>query len=377
MEQMTKRKWYDKDIETSLLGYGCMRFTTKDGEIEEEKAMELIDIAYKNGVNYFDTAYPYTNKKNETFVGKALKRYPRDSFYLATKFSLFCFETKEDALKSLDNQLKALQTDYVDFYLVHAMNKKTLERLIEWDLMKEIVEWKKQGKIKHIGFSFHDSYEVFKEILDYYDWEFVQLQLNYIDVDIQQGLQGYKDLEDRHIPVVVMEPVKGGKLANFNPEISSLLTSTSNASLSSWALRWVGTLPGVRVVLSGMNELEQVQDNLNTFKNFKPLNASELELIDSVKTKLKSVTKVGCTGCKYCLPCPQDVSIPFIFHLYNDYAMYKNEKYIENNYKDLVANKKDISKCVSCGACITKCPQGINPPEVFERFLDEMSFLKK
>ena len=123
-----------------------------------------------------------------------------------------------------------------------------------------------------------------------------------------------------------------------------------------------------------MNELEQVQDNLNTFKNFKPLNASELELIDSVKTKLKSVTKVGCTGCKYCLPCPQDVSIPFIFHLYNDYAMYKNEKYIENNYKDLVANKKDISKCVSCGACITKCPQGINPPEVFERFLDEMSF---
>lgn len=375
-KMITKRKWYDKDIETSLLGFGCMRFTTKDGEIEEEKAMALIDKAYKAGVNYFDTALPYTNRKNEPFVGKALKRYPRDSFYLATKFSLGCFNTKEEAVQTIDKQLESLQTDYIDFYLIHALNKDSFKKFKDWDLMKEVIKWKEMGKILHIGFSFHDSYEVFKEILDYFDWEFVQLQLNYMDTEIQQGIQGYKDLEERKIPVVVMEPVKGGRLASFNPSISKDFKDYSDASLSSWALRWVGTLPGVKVILSGMNEDEQVVDNINTFTDFKPLNEEELQLVENVKTKLINTNKVGCTNCKYCMPCPMGVAIPNILRMYNDYAMYMNEASTKWNYNQLVKENKDISKCIECNACTSKCPQCINPPEVFKEMLDEMRFLK-
>lgn len=374
---ITKRKWYDKDIETSLLGFGCMRLKTKDGEIDEDKALSLIDKAYKSGVNYFDTAMPYTNGKNERFVGKALKRYPRDSFYLATKFSMGSIKDKEDALTIIDRQLAALQTDYIDFYLLHAMSKERFEQFKKWDMMKEILEWKKQGKIRHIGFSFHDSLEVFKEMLDYYDWEFVQIQLNYMDIDIQQGIEGYKLLEERKIPCVVMEPVKGGKLAEFNEEISREFTDYDNTkSLASWALRYVATLEGVKVVLSGMNEEEQVNDNLQTFSPFIPLNDQEQRIVSSVRTKLKSITKVGCTSCKYCMPCPKGVEIPSIFAIYNDYGMYKNEAYSKNNYQRFENANKGISSCVGCMLCASKCPQGINPPEVFKKMKEEMKFIK-
>ena len=374
---ITKRKWYDKDIETSLLGFGCMRLKTKDGEIDEDKALSLIDKAYKSGVNYFDTAMPYTNGKNERFVGKALKRYPRDSFYLATKFSMGSIKDKEDALTIIDRQLAALQTDYIDFYLLHAMSKERFEQFKKWDMMKEILEWKKQGKIRHIGFSFHDSLEVFKEMLDYYDWEFVQIQLNYMDIDIQQGIEGYKLLEERKIPCVVMEPVKGGKLAEFNEEISREFTDYDNTkSLASWALRYVATLEGVKVVLSGMNEEEQVNDNLQTFSPFIPLNDQEQRIVSSVRTKLKSITKVGCTSCKYCMPCPKGVEIPSIFAIYNDYGMYKNETYSKNNYQRFENANKGISSCVGCMLCASKCPQGINPPEVFKKMKEEMKFIK-
>lgn len=373
---MKKRKWDKLGIETSLLGFGCMRLKTVNGEIDEEKGFELIDKAYKSGVNYFDTALPYTEGKNESFVGKALKKYPRESFFLATKFSMFCFKTKEEALKTLDKQLEALQTDYIDFYLVHALSKDKFEKFKEWNLLETLLKWKEEGKIKHIGFSFHDSYEVFQEILDYYDWEFVQIQLNYMDIDSQQGIKGYYELEKRNIPVIIMEPVKGGKLASFNEKIAKDFKKYSDASLSSWALRWAGTLQGVKTILSGMNEMEQLDDNLKTFDKFVPLSTDEEKIVTGVREKLLKVNKVGCTGCKYCMPCPRGVNIPKIFRIYNDYAMYENKGATSWAYKELVGEKADISLCINCKLCQTKCPQGINPPEEFEIMLEELEFLK-
>ena len=373
---MEKRKWEKIGIETSLLGFGCMRFKTVNGEIDEEKALALVDKAYKSGVNYFDTALPYTNRKNETFVGKALKRYPRESFYLATKFSMFCFESKEEAMETIDKQLETLQTDYIDFYLVHALNKDSFKKFCDWDMMKEIIKWKEAGKIKHIGFSFHDSYEVFMDILDYYDWEFVQIQLNYVDVNSQQGLKGYYELEKRNIPVVIMEPIKGGKLAEFNPEVAKDFKDYNDDSLSRWALRWVGSLKGVKVILSGMNEMDQVEDNLGTFENFKPLNEDEQNIVKGVKEKLESITRVGCTSCKYCMPCPQGVNIPAMFRIYNDYASYKNENSSKWMYSGPKEKGSDATKCVECGLCVEKCPQAINIPEEFKKMYEEMSFLK-
>lgn len=374
---MEYRKWYDKDIKTSLLGFGAMRLATIDGEIDEELGFKLFDEAYKNGVNYFDTAFPYTNRKNETFVGKALKRYPRETFYLATKLSLFCFKTKEEVYASLDNQLKTLQTDYVDFYLMHALDKYKFNQLKEWNVLEKMLEYKKQGKIRYIGFSFHDDYNTFKEILDYFDWDFCQIQLNYMDQDIQQGLQGYYDLRKRNIPVVIMEPVKGGKLANFNSKVASIFKDYApDKSLASWALRWVGSFDGIKVILSGMNSMDQVKDNLETFNNFAPLNNHEKELVEKVRTELKKVTKVGCTSCKYCLPCPKGVNIPGMFNIYNDYAMYQNKDWANWIYSSNKEKNATALNCVKCGLCITKCSQGINIPEMLSKMYEELDFLK-
>lgn len=372
---METRKWDKINIETSLLGFGCMRFKTINGKIDENKALELIDKAYKSKINYFDTAIPYTDGQNEAFVGKALKKYPRESFFLATKFSMACYKTKEEAMQTIDKQLKELQTDYIDFYLVHALSKERFAKFKEWNMYEELLKWKKEGKIKHIGFSFHDSYEVFMDILNTYDWEFVQIQLNYMDINIQQGIKGYYELEKRNIPVIVMEPVKGGKLASFNKEISKEFTNRSDASIASWALRWVGSLKGVKVILSGMNEMEQLDDNLNTFINFKPLSEDEQKVISQVREKLLKINKVGCTNCKYCMPCPRNVDIPGVFRIYNNYAMYDNKSSAKWEYSEFIKDKEDMSQCIKCGTCIKKCPQGINPIEVFEKIKEEMEFI--
>ncbi|HNZ78016.1 MAG TPA: aldo/keto reductase [Bacilli bacterium] len=374
---MQYRKWYDKEIVTSTLGFGAMRLKVVDGEIDEAKGLALIDKAYQNGVNYFDTAVPYTDGKNETFVGKALKRYPRNSFYLATKLTIRLYKTKEELKKAIDKQLQNLQTDYIDFYLMHALNKNTFRTIKEWNIMEIVEGWKKEWKIRNIGFSFHDDYETFKEIVDYYPWDFCQIQLNYMDDEIQQGIQGYHDLVKKEIPVVIMEPVKGGKLASFNEKVASKLKKYNpEASLSSWAMRWVASLDGVKVILSGMNEMDQVEDNLNTFSNFKKLNEEEQKLIKEVKEDLKKITEVGCTNCEYCMPCTVGVNIPGNFRIFNDYAMYKAEGDSKWRYNDLISKKANASLCIECGKCVPQCPQGIDIPNELKRMLKVLPFLE-
>jgi len=371
---MEFRKWYDKDIKTSLLGFGAMRLTTINGEIEEEKGFQLFDYAYENGVNYFDTAMPYTDGKNEIFVGKALKRYPRDTFYLASKLSYM--NSREDILKLIDKQLENLQTDYIDMYLLHALNKDKVKRIKEFGVLEIVQKWKEEGKIRNIGFSFHDDYETFKEILDLYDWDFCQIQLNYMDTEIQQGIQGYHDLTERKIPVVIMEPIKGGKLASFNKDIEKSFKNHSDKSVASWALRWVGTLPGVKVILSGMNEMNQVKDNLDTFNDFRPLNQEEMNKVEEVKIALQSVIAVDCTNCRYCMPCTVEIDIPGNFKIFNSYAMYESEGDTKWQFNNLIKNSTHLADCIECGNCVIECPQHIDIPKELKRMSEQLSFLK-
>ena len=264
-------------VSPSLLGFGCMRFPQNpDGTIDEAEAAKLLDTAIKAGVNYIDTAYPYHNGESEPFLGRTLKKYPRNSFYLATKLPMWDIKTPEDVKKIFDSQLERLQTDYVDFYLIHCLDKEKWQQVLDLNVIPFLEEMKQQGKIRFLGFSFHDDFDTFKKILTYRTWDFCQIQYNYIDTEIQAGDRGYELTEELGIPLVIMEPVKGGSLASLPEEIAARFTDFDPLhSLASWALRWVASKPNVKVVLSGMSTMEQVQDNLETFTHFTPLSLKE------------------------------------------------------------------------------------------------------
>lgn len=364
---MKYSKWYDKDIETSKLGFGCMRFKSNNGIVDKDKAISLIRKAYNSGVNYFDTAYVYLGGQSEPTLGEALSIYPRESFYIATKFSCWQYTDEKDMEKKFNEQLRDLGTDYVDFYLIHSMNKDRFELVKKYHILEIIKKWQSQGKIKHIGFSFHDDYETFVKILDYNDWDFCQIQFNYIDFNIQQGPKGYQELVDRKIPFIVMEPLKGGLLCNFNENIAKRLREYNSDSLTKWALRWVWSKPGVMTLLSGMNEEEQLDENLKIASEFEPMNEKELELIDSVAKDLNNVQVVGCTGCKYCMPCPKGVNIPRNLKLLNEYEMYRNKGSVEYHYSLLEEDNASAQECIKCGACMNKCPQHIAIPDFLEK----------
>jgi len=364
-------------VKTGLLGFGGMRFPQKDGEIDREKSKALLEKAHQEGVNYFDTAIVYHGGKSEAFMGSVMSEWDRDSYFIATKLTIGIYKDVEEIKQAIDIQLSNLKTDRIDFYLIHAMGKNRLEQLKAWNVMPILEEWKRLGKIRHIGFSFHDSYDVFLEILDFYDWDFCQIQLNYIDQDIQQGIQGYYELERRNIPCIVMEPVKGGKLAKFHPEIETIFKEKNpDDSVASWAMRWVGSLKGVNVILSGMTENYQLEDNLKTFHRFTPLDEDERRRIDQVREELLLRTKVGCTSCQYCMPCPLGVDIPHNFELYNENAMFGDTPSDRYFYHLLKSKNADATHCVECGECIPKCPQKIDIPKELASMKNDMKVFK-
>jgi len=375
---MEYRKMKKLNISPSLLGFGAMRLKTKaNGDIDYELGDKLIDKAYKNGVNYFDTAATYTDGLNEKFLGQSLKRYPRESYYLATKLSLFRIKEREEIFSFFEKQLEQLGVEYVDFYLIHAMNKNIFQKVKDWGIIDILRRWQKEGKIRYIGFSFHDDYKTYKEILDYYHWDFCQIQLNYMDTNIQQGIQGYYDALEKEIPVIIMEPLKGGKLANFNKKVSKLLIDYNpNVSTASWGFRYLFGLEGVKVILSGMNDMEQLDDNLKTFKNPKPLNEEEQKLIKEVEAKLNKIFEVSCTQCSYCMPCPAGVDIPENFEIFNDYAMYQTISNTKWNINLLKKRDATFDACIECGACLSLCPQKIDIPNELKRMKETFGFLK-
>lgn len=346
---------------TSLLGFGCMRFTSdSEGKIDRPKAYELIDRAYHAGVNYYDTAYVYLNGESEKIVGEALSRYPRDSYYVATKLPCWDIKTLEDAERLFAEQLERLGMEYVDFYLLHAMNRGIYDRIVELGIVDLCAKWRAEGRIRHLGFSFHDNYDAFEHIITSRDdWDFCQVQYNYMDENDQATSRGVELCEKLGIPLVIMEPVKGGTLARLPDDAMAPLRAISpDASAASWALRWVGTNSAVHVILSGMNEFDQLEDNLSTFGDFKPLNAEELAAVAEAKRIILSRVRNGCTGCRYCMPCPGGVDIPRVFGLWNQYARYENPGTAGNFRRMKPETKPDV--CLECGACEEKCPQGIH-----------------
>ncbi len=372
---MEKRALDKLGIETSLLGFGCMRFpVTGEGKIDEPEAERMLDKAIAAGVNYIDTAYPYHGGDSEPFVGKVLHKYDRDSFYLATKLPVWMINSIEDVDRIFAQQLERLQTEYIDFYLMHAMDKGRWDKMLEMGCVKRLEELKAEGKIKYLGFSFHDSYEAFEEILNYRDWDFCQIQLNYMDTKEQAGLKGYELTAKKQIPLVIMEPVKGGSLATFADDIMDKFHSVKpEASAASFALRWVGTLPNVKVILSGMSTMEQVEDNLNTFTNFQPLSDKEHSIVEEVVELLNSRVQNGCTGCRYCMPCPAGVNIPGSFKVWNTYHMYQNYNMVKNAWENDLGDAHQPKNCIECGKCEKECPQKLNIREDLKRVQVDLS----
>lgn len=369
---MKYRKMENLNVNTSLLGFGCMRFPTlEDGKINEVEAEKMIDEAIKQGVNYIDTAYPYHGGASEPFVGRVLDKYPRDSYYLATKLPMWKIEKSEDVTEIFIEQLGRLNKEYVDFYLLHSMNKAAFEKAKTLGVLDILEEFRKQGKIRYIGFSFHDSYEVFEEMINYYNWDFCQIQFNYVDEFEQAGIKGYKLAEEKGIPMVIMEPIKGGTLANLPEDVAKNFKEYHpNKSIASWALRWVGSFSNIKVILSGMSTYNQVLDNLDTFNNFEPLNEEELACVKKVVDELSVRTKNGCTNCKYCMPCPAGVDIPGNFWLWNNYYKYESLSYINYKYNQMKEAGTLADKCIKCGKCEKLCPQAISIRKDLESVLE-------
>ena len=342
----------------SRLGFGCMRFpTTPDGQIDEPRAEAMLRRAYEAGVNYFDTAYFYHNRTSEAFVGKVIKQFPRDSFNLATKLPLGIIETVEQAHEIYESQFKNLDVEYFDYYLLHAINGKKFDWVLENGIIDWLLEEQKKGRIRHLGFSFHDNYEAFERIITYRDWDFCQIQLNYMDVDVQAGLKGYELAKKLGVPLVIMEPVKGGSLATLSEDIVDMFKAENPEwSVAGWAMRWIKSLDNCKVILSGMSNEEQVEDNLATFADEAVLTDKQMKVVDDVREAIRAKVFVGCTACKYCMPCPFGVDIPRNFRIMNDYAMYNNRAHLDSAWNNMEEEER-ASTCQRCGACEAACPQ--------------------
>ena len=372
---MEYRKFGKLDFKPSALGFGMMRLPTIGGDttkIDEKKAREMVYYAIEHGVNYIDTAYPYHGGQSEPFAGKILQGKWRKKVKLATKLPTWLIEKEKDFNRFLNEQLKRLKTDYIDFYLFHSLDEKKWEKILKFNGLSWAEKIKKKGLIGHIGFSFHDKFEVFKKIIDNYPkWEFCQIQYNFLDVDFQAGRKGLKYSASKGLGVVVMEPLKGGKLAQPPEEIKKIWNSFSpKRTPVEWAFAWLLNQEEVSLVLSGMSTLSQVKENVKSASFLKPnfLKKEELELIAKVRKKYEILAPVDCTKCEYCLPCPQGVNIPKVFELYNNAKIF-NDKKAKKKYQELEDREKP-KNCVKCGRCETACPQKIKIINWLEKIED-------
>lgn len=363
---MLYRTYGKTNEKVSILGFGLMRLPLdENNKINRYKAGELIDYARSKGVNYLDTAYPYHNGESEEFLGEYLKlRNCRDEVFIATKLPSYLVKTKEDMYKYFNEQLEKLQLDYVDFYLVHTLNKEYFENLKSLGIFDFLDELKDQGKVKHIGFSFHDKLEVFKEIVDSYNWEFCQIQYNFLDVEYQAGLEGLKYASDKGLGVAIMEPLRGGRLAlNVPKDIAEIWNSSSvQRTPAQWAFKYLWDDEKISVVLSGMNDFNHVKMNIDTADTATPnsLSLEEKDLIEKVRQKYLSKLKVDCTSCKYCMPCPAGVNIPKSFDYLNNASLYDDVEGFKENYRKFFKEEEKPDNCVKCGKCEKLCPQHIS-----------------
>lgn len=347
----------------SLLGMGAMRLPeTADGEVDEKEAIDIIRSSVDSGVNYVDTAYNYHGGKSEVIVGKALKDGYRQKVLLADKMPIWMAKDEDKMKEIFDTQLERLDVDCIDMYLVHSVNVPNWKRAKKLNLLPFLEEMKAQGKIRYIGFSFHDSYELFEEVLGAYPWDFCQIQLNYIDTKYQAGIEGLKYAASKGMAVSIMEPLRGGYLANVPAAVKEIFDTTDKSAVE-WGLDYLWNMPEVSVVLSGMSNEEQIAQNLEYASRSKAgmFSAEDEKVIEKVQAVFNSYDTVPCTGCSYCLPCPKGVGIPYNFVVYNNYktgSSFEEEQKRYNEWVPMFGQK--ASACVACRKCEEICPQHIN-----------------
>ncbi|MDI9371199.1 MAG: aldo/keto reductase [Synergistaceae bacterium] len=361
---MLYRKMPRTGDEVSILGFGCMRFPLDDeGGIDEPRATAMLRSAIERGVNYVDTAWGYHGGESEPVVGRALEGGWRDRVLLATKLPSWLVEKPSDMDSFLDEQLKRLRTDHIDYYLVHSLNADRWANMKNNDYAAFLDRALADGRIRRTGFSFHDGLPLFKEIVDDRQWDFCQIQYNFLDTHYQAGTEGLEYAAERGLGMVIMEPLRGGNLARNVPDAMMRIWEESPRKLSpaGWALRWVWNRPEVGVVLSGMTAESDLEDNLATAELGEPnsLTAEELDMIDRVAAEYRTRMKVGCTACQYCMPCPAGVNIPECFNRYNMAFMFDDLEMARATYPVFVKREARASVCVKCGECEDKCPQNL------------------
>lgn len=408
-DKMTMRENPKTKEKVSLLGYGCMRWPTlpapeKGGNvIDQETVNELIDYAMAHGVNYYDTSPVYVQGWSEKSTGIALKRHPREKFFVATKLSNFSNFTRENSIEMYHRSFKNLQVDYIDYYLLHSIGNGGIEtfraRYIDNGMLDFLIEERKKGKIRNLGFSFHGTKEVFDEVLAMHDkvhWDFVQIQLNYLDWHYASGNNVnadylYAELEKKQIPAIIMEPLLGGRLSKLPDHlITRLKQRAPEASVASWAFRFAGSFPDVLTVLSGMTYLEHLQDNLRTYAPLVPLTEDDRLFLDQTADLMKQYPTIPCNDCKYCMPCPYGIDIPAILLHYNKCVNEGNLPTSKDNvtyresrrafligYDRSVPRLRQASHCIGCEQCVSHCPQSIDIPAELHRIDQYIEQLKQ
>ena len=359
----------------SILGFGCMRLPVRDpadqGSIDLDAATAMLRRAIDRGVNYVDTAYAYHRSggmtehgRSEYFLAHALKDGYREKVNIATKLPTWFMEDVPHMNRTLDEQLGALDVKCIDFYLAHNLNSRVWPKMRDMGMLDFLRDAQRDGRIRHVGFSFHDNYRMFEDVMDSYDWSFAQVQYNYLDTDHQAGTRGVELAAGRGLGVIVMEPLRGGFLVSRMPEDlrAFLREMRPEWSLADWALRWCWSRADVGTVLSGMSTMDQVEENLDIADAFTPLTPDEHAALEKVRSAFKARSKVDCTACGYCMPCPVGVNIPNVFAMYNDYYLVEgkeNQDRARMMYGLMVRPEQEARHCISCGVCETKCPQNI------------------
>lgn len=361
---MQYRNFKKTEEKVSLLGFGTMRLPLlgeDSKKIDEALAIKMIRKAIDAGVNYMDTAYMYHGGDSEVVLGKALKDGYREKVFLADKMPIWLTKEAGGVQALFENQFKRLDVDFIDFYLVHSLDQKNWQKVKELKVMPFLEKMKEEGRIGKIGFSFHDNLDVFKTIIDEYPWEFCQIQLNYMDSDYQAGVRGLKYAGKKGIPVIIMEPLKGGKITQSVPEAIKAIWAKApiQRTPSEWALRYVADFPEVLTILSGMSSMEQVQENIQTLSSALPesLSLEEHKIIEMVAKEYHKLIKVACTGCEYCLPCPKNIMIPNAIDFYNQWYLYHAYVPIKRDYDINMLKGRRASDCIGCKSCEEKCPQ--------------------
>lgn len=370
-----------KGLKISALGMGCMRLPYTGGDsknIDKDATREMIAYALENGINYFDTAWVYHGGMSEAVMGEILSEYPRDSFYFATKFSRWDEGIKGKIDEIFEAQLKRCKTDYFDFYMFHCVNENNIDPYTDNDLglFDYLIKQKENGRIKHLGFSTHGSLHTMKRFLDTYgkDIEFCQIQINWLDWSFQKAKEKVELVSSYGVPVWVMEPVRGGRIASLEPDQESRLKSLRpNASIPEWAFRFIQTIPEVVVTLSGMSTLDQIKENIATYESLQPLNEREMQTLSEISSEIIAKTAVPCTSCRYCVDtCPMKLDIPELLKRYNEHA-YSDAASIPATSLDGIDCDKTPSACLGCASCEELCPQGIKISDIMAKFRDRLS----